>query len=151
MGTDRRNATVPSSRAAPTESPSSKRVRPQPVRKGWGHGALNAPRRAGTQLSKPKNPARARTASWGKVSLIAIPGLHDDLRAKNHIRRIARIRRSRCADLLPRSQMQPSHRGQRRPDHVRLSDIEPGFVCTACGKRGADVRPVHSRAHMGTG
>ena len=26
-------------------------------------------------------------------------------------------------------------------DHVRLSDIEPGFVCTACGKRGADVRP----------
>ena len=25
-------------------------------------------------------------------------------------------------------------------DHVRLSDIEPGFVCTACGKRGADVR-----------
>src|SRR5204862_7439048 len=26
----------------------------------------------------------------------------------------------------------------RWPDHVRLSDIEPGFVCTACGKRGAD-------------
>jgi hypothetical protein len=23
-------------------------------------------------------------------------------------------------------------------DDVRLSDIEPGFVCTACGKRGAD-------------
>ena len=22
------------------------------------------------------------------------------------------------------------------PDHVRLSDIEPGFVCTACGRRG---------------
>jgi hypothetical protein len=28
------------------------------------------------------------------------------------------------------------------PDDVRLSDIEPGFVCTACGKRGADVRPL---------
>ena len=26
-------------------------------------------------------------------------------------------------------------------DDVRLSDIEGGFVCTACGKRGADVRP----------
>jgi hypothetical protein len=27
------------------------------------------------------------------------------------------------------------------PDHVRLSDLEPRFVCAACGKRGADVRP----------
>jgi hypothetical protein len=26
-------------------------------------------------------------------------------------------------------------------DDVRLSDIEPKFVCSACGKRGADVRP----------
>ena len=26
-------------------------------------------------------------------------------------------------------------------DNVRLSDIEPRFVCTACGKWGADVRP----------
>jgi hypothetical protein len=26
-------------------------------------------------------------------------------------------------------------------DHVRLSDLEPRFVCKACGKRGADVRP----------
>jgi hypothetical protein len=39
----------------------------------------------------------------------------------------------------------------RWPDHVRLSDIEPGFVCTACGKKGADVRPAFARAHMGTG
>jgi hypothetical protein len=23
------------------------------------------------------------------------------------------------------------------PDHVRLSDLEPRFVCKACGKRGA--------------
>jgi hypothetical protein len=29
----------------------------------------------------------------------------------------------------------------RWPDHVQLSDIEPTFLCTACGKRGADVRP----------
>ena len=27
------------------------------------------------------------------------------------------------------------------PDDVRLSDLEPWFVCKACGKRGADVRP----------
>ena len=29
----------------------------------------------------------------------------------------------------------------RWPDEARLSDIEPRFVCQACGKRGADVRP----------
>jgi hypothetical protein len=29
----------------------------------------------------------------------------------------------------------------RRPDEMRLSDIEPRFVCAACGRRGADVRP----------
>jgi hypothetical protein len=27
------------------------------------------------------------------------------------------------------------------PDDVRLSDIEPRFICGACGHRGADVRP----------
>jgi hypothetical protein len=27
------------------------------------------------------------------------------------------------------------------PDDLRLSDIEPRFVCQVCGKRGADVRP----------
>ena len=26
-------------------------------------------------------------------------------------------------------------------DDIRLSDIEPRFVCKACGKRGGDVRP----------
>jgi hypothetical protein len=29
----------------------------------------------------------------------------------------------------------------RWPDELRLSDLEPRFVCQACGKRGADVRP----------
>jgi hypothetical protein len=37
------------------------------------------------------------------------------------------------------------------PDNVRLSDIEPRFVCKACGKRGADVRPHFAPARMGTG
>ena len=31
--------------------------------------------------------------------------------------------------------------GDAWPDNVRLFDIEPRFVCGACGKRGADVRP----------
>jgi len=28
-----------------------------------------------------------------------------------------------------------------RPDDMRLSDLADRFTCTACGKRGADVRP----------
>jgi hypothetical protein len=31
--------------------------------------------------------------------------------------------------------------GDRWPDHLRLSDLEPLFICQACGERGADVRP----------
>ena len=36
------------------------------------------------------------------------------------------------------------------PDQVRLSDIEPQFVCQVCCKRGADVRPHFQPARMGT-
>ena len=39
----------------------------------------------------------------------------------------------------------------RWPDHLRLSDIEPDFVCTTCGKSGAEVRPKFLQADMGTG
>jgi hypothetical protein len=40
----------------------------------------------------------------------------------------------------------------RWPDHVRLSNLEPRFICQACGVRGADIRPdfdwdKQSRAH----
>ena len=38
----------------------------------------------------------------------------------------------------------------RWPDDVRLSDIEPTLTCTACGKRGADVRSNFPRARMGS-
>ena len=31
--------------------------------------------------------------------------------------------------------------GDRWSDDLRLSDLEPRFACTVCGKRGADVRP----------
>lgn len=27
------------------------------------------------------------------------------------------------------------------PDDLRLSDLEPRFICQSCGRRGADVRP----------
>ena len=37
------------------------------------------------------------------------------------------------------------------PDNVRLSDMEPDFICTACGKRGAEIRPKFSHARMGAG
>jgi ribosomal protein L37E len=36
-------------------------------------------------------------------------------------------------------------------DDVRLSDIEPKFVCTRCGRRGAEIRPGFCTARMGTG
>jgi hypothetical protein len=35
-------------------------------------------------------------------------------------------------------------------DDVRLSDLEPKFTCKACGRRGADVRPLFEKAAMGT-
>jgi hypothetical protein len=38
----------------------------------------------------------------------------------------------------------------RWPDSVRLSDLEPRFVCKRCGNRGADVRPHFASARMGT-
>ncbi|MGO4513973.1 hypothetical protein AB4Z51_44175 [Bradyrhizobium sp. 2TAF36] len=33
----------------------------------------------------------------------------------------------------------------RWPDDVRLSDLEPRFVCRGCGGRGAEVRPDFER------
>ena len=35
-------------------------------------------------------------------------------------------------------------------DSVRLSDLESKFTCQACGKHGADVRPLFEPAPMGT-
>jgi hypothetical protein len=31
--------------------------------------------------------------------------------------------------------------GDRRADHIRVSDLEELFVCQSCGARGADIRP----------
>jgi hypothetical protein len=58
----------------------------------------------------------------------------------------AQMRESGVRGLLVNCQDYPcSHSlaisGDAWPDDARLSDIEARFVCTACGKRGADVRP----------
>ena len=44
-----------------------------------------------------------------------------------------------CADYYCSHSMTLS--ADRWPDELRLSDIKPRFVCKACGRRGADVRP----------
>jgi len=36
------------------------------------------------------------------------------------------------------------------PDSVRLSDLEPRFICKRCGVRGADIRPNFAPARMRT-
>jgi hypothetical protein len=51
-----------------------------------------------------------------------------------------------CSDYRCSHSIQMS--ADRWPDHVRLSDIEPQFVCKACGKRGADVRGLFARARI---
>jgi len=59
---------------------------------------------------------------------------------ENNPRRDARFRRPWSPDLLLGLSLQPIS-GDRWPDDVRLSDLEPRFTCQACGRRGADVRP----------
>ena len=36
--------------------------------------------------------------------------------------------------------------GDQWPDHVRLTEIEDRFICTACGKRGATIRGDTNKA-----
>jgi hypothetical protein len=54
-----------------------------------------------------------------------------------------------CADYRCSHSMAIS--GDAWPDDVRLSDIETRFVCQACDKRGADVRPDFALTSTGTG
>jgi hypothetical protein len=37
------------------------------------------------------------------------------------------------------------------PDNIRLSVVEPDFVCSVCGHRGAEIRSKFALARMGTG
>jgi hypothetical protein len=71
-----------------------------------------------------------------------------DPRAKDQVRRDGRsLFLIYCCDYQysTRSPSAPD----RWPDHARSSNIEPLFVCTACGKRGADVRPDFATGPFG--
>jgi hypothetical protein len=72
-------------------------------------------------------------------------------RAENHLRRNARIGASRvtvhCADYKCGHSV-TMYRAL-WPDNVRLSDLEERFVCTVCGPRGADVRPLTNPLGLG--
>jgi hypothetical protein len=69
---------------------------------------------------------------------------------KDHLRTFAEMRSSGIRSLLIYcADYHCSHwvevRADQWPDDVRLSDLEPRFVCTACGQRGGDVRPNWTR------
>jgi hypothetical protein len=76
---------------------------------------------------------------------------------KDHLRRDARRRRPdrhpgllntvSCADY--RCSHSIAMSADQWDDDVRLSDIEPRFVCKACGKRGAEIRPHFAAARKG--
>lgn len=53
-----------------------------------------------------------------------------------------------CADYKCSHSIEMS--ADQRPDHLRQSDIEQQFICTACGKRGADARGNFPQAKMAT-
>jgi hypothetical protein len=77
----------------------------------------------------------------------------DDATRENHLRRNALRRRPDrhliyCADYRCSHSIEMS--SDVWADDVGLSDIEPRFVCKACDKGGADVRPHFEPARMGT-
>ena len=80
----------------------------------------------------------------------------DEAAPEDHIRRNAGNRHPRAAGLLPRLQVQPhdeDRAGESRqvaPDDLRLSVIEPRFICTVCGLRGANIRGDRAPPRMGT-
>jgi hypothetical protein len=51
-----------------------------------------------------------------------------------------------CRDHRPAVPVETNADG--RADDVRLSDIEPGFVCSVCGKRGAKMSSGLDRGAM---
>jgi hypothetical protein len=54
---------------------------------------------------------------------------------------LANMRENGCRGNAPRCWHSAKINADRWPDDVRLSDLEPLFVCTACGTIGAEVRP----------
>ena len=106
---------------------------------------------AGPMLSCDGSGITLATPSGFTPPAIGVIMGHAHATAKNHPRRNARLRRSRLPDLLLRLSLLAldAISGDRWPDDARLSDLEPRFTCQACGRRGADVRPIGSRLkHM---
>jgi hypothetical protein len=70
------------------------------------------------------------------------------------MRGIAPLRRARKVFAVSRSIAQTTAArtrwAQRWADDLRLSDIERHFTCSACGKRGADVRPDFNSNAIGS-
>jgi hypothetical protein len=77
----------------------------------------------------------------------ACQNFSDATSTENHDRRNARIRPTRlivyCGDYKCAHSVVID--ASRWSDDVRLSDLEPLFVCKGCGHRGADVRPLFEK------
>ena len=81
------------------------------------------------------------------------PNYHVGIKLSPATREIGLLRRNSDSDARERHAWSPAFRadyrgshsvaisGDPRPDDVRSSDIAAQFVCRACGKRDADVRP----------
>jgi hypothetical protein len=71
----------------------------------------------------------------------------------DHLRRDARVRRSQrpiyCTDCRCSHYIEKS--ADEWPDHLRASDIEQRFVCTVCGRRGANFCPDFSEGKKPVG
>jgi hypothetical protein len=66
-----------------------------------------------------------------------------EMRASGPTRLLVYCGDYKCAHSLPID-------ARRWSDNVRLSDLEPKFICQVCGHRGADVRPMFEPARIGT-
>lgn len=88
-----------------------------------------------SQLSKRLgNLAQARAPTGGEI---IVPGGYS---ARNAHRCFLKKTRQCSHNVEPDA--------ARWPDEVRLSDLEPRFICTACGKRGSIIRSVDEPLQM---
>jgi hypothetical protein len=85
------------------------------------------------------------TESWGMPDAVRPQKITFGEMRESGIDRV----RVYCADYKCSHSVEMS--ADRWPDDLRISDIEDQFVCRACGKHGADVRPNFAPAGMGTG
>ena len=101
----------------------------------WSQSAVNACARNGDRAPR-KLQVRAPMSQQEKITF-------GEMRASGAVRIIVHCGDYKCGRSVT---IYPAL----WPDNVRLSDLEERFVCTVCGHRGADVRPLFEPAHMGT-